>query len=103
MLQIKTITAFNTEDFDKKVNEAMLEGWRLTKRERTDTPSSIKDYYFLYAELERDVITLNEIGCENCRYSEQIGGEPCDSCDPDAWDKWEPKEGAIVMVPLNTR
>lgn len=82
MLQIKTIYKASAAEFDKEVNEALADGWSISRR--TFDPQG-----FL-AELEREVITEAEKGCENCRYCEQQPeSEPCRSCSDDC-DKWEP-------------
>lgn len=53
MLEIKTITENNAARFDRVVNDALLEGWELTRREcfitGTDRATT------LYAELERAI------------------------------------------------
>jgi hypothetical protein len=85
MLQIKTIHRRIDESvgFDSEINANLEEGWQLTKREL------VASYCMLYAELEREVITEAEKGCENCRYCEQQPeSEPCRSCSDDC-DKWE--------------
>ena len=79
MLQIKTVKETNPETFDEKVNAALAEGWTLTRR-----LTGAADFV---AELEREVITEAERCCENCRFWEQDGGEPCDNCDEfSAWE-----------------
>lgn len=92
MIQIKTIAADLPQRgiFDEKVNEAIAEGWRLTKRERVSSLNDRVDY--LYAELEREVITEEERCCGNCKYCDNdAGAEPCTSCDDNA-SKWEAAE-----------
>lgn len=96
MLQIKTITTNGDAYFDEEVNRALFEGWQLTHR-------GVLPDGRLHAELEMEVITPNERNCSTCLYGAQNGGEPCDSCDEQTWDKWEPQEGAVVMVPLSKR
>lgn len=88
MRQIKTIykimdpkimSGIEIGDFDRQVNEALQEGWRLIKRE-VFHPDGSTDYDYhrtLYAELERDVATADDRGCGNCRYA----NTPC-SCEP---------------------
>lgn len=98
MLQIKTIMHNSPSTFDEYVNSAILDGWQLVKRHYAPNTS----FYFC-AELEREVVAPHEHNCSTCLYYEQNGGEPCDSCDVETWDKWEPQEGAIVMVPLYKR
>ena len=86
MKQIRTIkTRIEApEEFDKTVNEAIAEGWELTKR--YTIPS------FFIAEMEGEVITDAERCCENCRYfNTHSNQEPCVSCDGNA-SKWEPRE-----------
>ena len=51
MLEIKTITESNVYRFDKIVNEALMEGWDLVRRECFITGSDRATT--LYAELER--------------------------------------------------
>lgn len=84
MLQIKTITIRldNAGDFDKRVNAALEEGWRLTRREvlQPKAQGATFVHIMLYAELEKVIITEKERDCGNCRYGDQDGGEPCDSC-----------------------
>lgn len=57
-LQIKTIRyrLDNAEAFDEAVNDAIREGWRLTKREvlMPVTQPNHYTYIMLYAELEKD-------------------------------------------------
>ena len=92
MIQIKTIARDlpDREAFDQKVNEAIADGWRLTKRERVSSLNDRVDY--LYAELERESITDGERCCENCRYHDcPVGLEPCCSCDDEA-SNWEAAE-----------
>ena len=48
-MKIKTIYDTNCFDFDKKVNKALEEGWRLTSRQLVPPTSNSHDY--LYAEL----------------------------------------------------
>ena len=89
MIQIKTIAADlpKRDIFDEKVNEAIAEGWRLTKRERVSSRNDRVDY--LYAELEREIITEPERCCDNCKYFDNDADkEPCASCTNDAAN-WE--------------
>lgn len=81
MLQIKTIYKNDPVRFDAEVNEAIADGWTLSRR--TFDPQG-----FL-AELEREIIAEAERCCENCKYYEQQPeSEPCRSCGENA-DKWE--------------
>lgn len=92
MIQIKTIADSlpDREAFDKKVNEAIADGWRLTKRERVSSLNDCVDY--LYAELERETITEAERCCDNCKYFDNDADkEPCASCTNDAAN-WEAAE-----------
>ena len=85
MKQIRTIkTRIEApEEFDKTVNDAISEGWELTKR--YTIPS------FFIAELEGEIITEAERCCDNCRHRNKPGNEePCDSCDGNAGN-WEPQ------------
>lgn len=90
MLQIKTIVddIDHSEKFDAAVNDAQAEGWTLTKRNVLNSSLCI----LLYAELEKVIITEAERDCGNCRYGDQDGGEPCDSCNvevtpPTNWEE----------------
>ena len=94
MLQIKTIRnrLDNAKSFDKEVNTALAIGWTLTRREVLQPMAQSENtttHIMLYAELERVIITEDERCCDNCKYGLQDGGEPCDSCDEETWDKWE--------------
>ena len=90
MKQIKTICIrLNDADaFDKKVNEALEEGWMLTERRVLQPPTSDK-YTMLYAELEKHTITEAERCCENCKHFDTSANmEPCLSCS-DSASNWE--------------
>lgn len=83
MKQIKTVIDTNASFFDKEVNTALKEGWKLVRR-YTDSDVFI-------AELEREEIAEAERECENCKYVNlSCGSEPCLSC-RDA-SKWEAEE-----------
>lgn len=85
MKQIKTIhhRIDDSARFDKEINDALAEGWQLTRRE------FVPGYVILYAELEREVITEVEKCCENCaHFDKDFTQEPCCNCSDDA-DKWE--------------
>lgn len=97
MKQIKTIKAYMDDAgvFDKAVNDALADGWKLVKREVLQ-PYETTHYEFLrslYAELERETITAAERCCENCKYS-AIGlrCEICRTCVrvDNAPNNWEP-------------
>jgi hypothetical protein len=86
MLQIKTIKEKTPEHFDKLVNEALADGWTLTRRE-----SQVMLSLYL-AELEKVVITEAEKTCDNCKHCDaHPEAEPCASCseDCDKWEAWE--------------
>lgn len=86
MKQIKTIKMRieAPDEFDEAVNEAIAEGWELTKR--YTIPS------FFIAEMEGEVITDAERCCENCRhFATHSNQEPCASCNDDAGN-WEPRD-----------
>lgn len=95
MKQIKTITypLNRAEEFDNEVNAALADGWELTKRAVLG-PSPTQDktiivYAVCYAELEKEIITDKERGCENCLHGEKDPHEePCCGCSEDC-DKWE--------------
>jgi hypothetical protein len=96
MLQIKTIKnrLDNVESFDKEVNEALRDGWRLTRREVLQPAAQAIEYTYimLYAELEKEIVTEAERCCENCKHRMQDASiEPCASCSDDC-DKWEAAE-----------
>lgn len=98
MKQIKTIRRRlddNTE-FDEAVNDALKEGWQLTKREvlqpRAQGPITYSNI-MLYAELEREAVTEEERCCENCRhFDKQSIDEPCINCSNDC-SLWENADG----------
>ena len=80
MLQIKTIKRKGPDTFDEAVNEALADGWTLSRR-----LTGPEDFV---AELEKEVITEAEKCCENCKHFTRSGDlEPCVSC-PDG-EKWE--------------
>jgi len=92
MKQIKTVIRQSgfVEEFDKELNDALLEGWKITRRDflipRVNGRSSL-----LYAELEKDILADVDACCENCKYYDLSNDEePCGSCSEDA-DKWEPR------------
>lgn len=101
MKQIKTICVDQSNEgvqavFDKAVNEALAEGWTLTKRCILNPYESETFVYYrtLYAELEKEIITEDERSCSNCQYRDLAEYEPpCIACDPDGTgvDKWEPR------------
>ena len=100
MKQIKTIYSRleYAAGFDDKVNEAIREGWKLTKREVLP-PTAIRNgdqtYAVLYAELEREIITERERCCENCAHHEKSPfDEPCNKCEDGDYapSQWEPRE-----------
>jgi hypothetical protein len=87
MLQIKTIRAVYTDDFDFQVNGALQDGWTLVRR--------LSGHDFI-AELEKEVITEEERSCENCKHSDKDSNDiPCCECnDGDKYPtKWEEAEG----------
>lgn len=79
MLQIKTIRIYDAEAFDRLVNEAIEDGWKLNRR-------TLDNDCYLIAELERDVITEKERYCKH--YKKGVTEEPCLNCYDN--DKWEP-------------
>ena len=96
MLEIKTITENTAHKFDKAVNEAMLEGWELVRRECFITGSDRATTF--YAELERIVdepeveysadvakwvLTRNPRNpyrCSSCGYTANEQWATCPSC-----------------------
>ena len=94
MIQIKTIadTLPDKDKFDKKVNEAIADGWRLAKRELiTHTHAQGKADY-LYAELVKETVTEAERNCDNCKhFDNDADAEPCASCSSTA-SNWEAAE-----------
>ena len=101
MKQIKTIRGemYISEDFDRRVNEAIAEGWTLSKRDVVQAipPSHINGEFahlrvWLYAELEKEIITDAERCCENCKHGDLSADmEPCINCSDNA-NLWEPCE-----------
>lgn len=99
MKQIKTIIKRMDNEplwnqFDIEVNNAIADGWTLTKREVLKPYEGATRTWcrMLYAELEREIIAEADRCCENCRhYDTPVTEEPCLSCN-DAADKWEPAE-----------
>ena len=90
MLQIKTIQTEDPTKFDNAVNQALEEGWLLAERKLVQTPAGTLDY--LYAAMEKQIITEAERTCDNCKHSMLSGEvEPCASCSDDC-DKWEAVE-----------
>ena len=92
MKQIKTIVIrlSSAEEFDRRVNAAIAEGWTLVKREPL-IPHSGDKYTMLYAELEKGSITEAERCCENCKHTAVLPFfEPCHVCF--GHNKWEPEE-----------
>ena len=91
MKQIKTIIDKNPEAFDKEVNDALADGWKLTRRD------VFPGHYFL-AEMERDDaepkredIDYEAKLCEDCKHFDaKCGEEPCLSC-TDEGSNWEAK------------
>lgn len=84
MLQIKTIKATFPRDFDQQVNEALADGWTLTRR--------LTGHDDFVAEMEREIITEAERDCENCKHSGlPLESAPCCFCNTEA-DKWEAAE-----------
>lgn len=84
MLQIKTIKEKDPYIFDSYVNEALRDGWTLSRRLTGPTD--------FVAELEKEVLTDDEKSCENCKHRQKAAiMEPCLSCSDDC-DKWEADE-----------
>lgn len=98
MKQIKTITERlgDAESFDKMVNEALQDGWRLTKRKVLMPRAQGGErftFIMLYAELEKEDIPERERHCANCKYHRvRIEKEPCNSCGSN-FSLWEAAEG----------
>ena len=99
MKQIKTVIrqiGF-VEEFDKELNDALLEGWKITRRDLFVSHVNGKST-LLYAELEKDFLTDVDACCENCTYYDLSNvEEPCISCNEDA-DKWEPSAEYIASL-----
>lgn len=99
MKQIKTVVGEVkfSELFDKEVNDALLEGWKITRRDLFVAHVNGKST-LLYAELEKDMLTDVDACCENCKYYDLSNDEePCGSCSEDA-DKWEPSAEYIASL-----
>ena len=102
MKQIKTIAIRmnNAEEFDKRVNTAIAEGWTLTKRRvlQPRAQPAVNEIFhtMLYAELEKFTGGKAEEArrCENCAHVHNIPNfEPCTSCNTRTHSHWEPEEG----------
>lgn len=83
MLQIKTIRRADPCEFDEAVNEALLEGWTLTRRH------VFPDHFV--AEMEQVIITEAEKCCDNCKHCfTREDKEPCVKCeDASHWEEPE--------------
>lgn len=83
MLQIKTIRRADPCEFDEAVNEALLEGWQLTRRH------TFPDCFI--AEMEKVIITEAEKCCDNCKYCNcSAEALPCFHCeDASHWEALE--------------
>lgn len=102
MKQIKTIKGemYISEDFDRRVNEAIAEGWTLSKRSVVQEISPTRMgggfthlHVWLYAEMEKETITDAERCCENCKHGDLSADmEPCINCSDNCshWDACEP-------------
>ena len=89
MKQIKTIATPVNDSFDYEVNKALADGWVLINRMVVVKPNG-DDY--LFAELEKEIITEAERCCENCRhFLTDPTEEPCRGCTSDA-SNWEAAE-----------
>lgn len=87
----KTVDVLEAQDFDRQVNEAIAEGWKLVKRD-VFHPLDTRKYYHprvLYAELEKDTITEAEKCCDNCKFCDSPGHvHPCNVCtDVSEWEE----------------
>lgn len=83
MTQIKTVYERKTDDFDRKVNAALKEGWRLKKHV---IGSDMIGPQFI-AELVKDTGT-----CDDCRHrGTLLTEEPCISCGA-SFANWEEKQ-----------
>lgn len=103
MKQIKTIYCRDAEHFDRTVNQALKEGWQLTRR--------AFDQFGFIAELEKEIVTEEEPKeepkeereeentpneqdrhCQTCKHEfKSLGTYPCSVCgDASYKDKWEP-------------
>jgi hypothetical protein len=81
MKQIKTIYDGAQKEFDKRVNEALADGWTLTRRDFDD-----RGYL---AELEKD--DEPPTPCRACKYETTPGYMyPCCKCALNTY--WVPKE-----------
>jgi hypothetical protein len=97
MKQIKTILVKveQLEEFDKRANNALAEGWTLVKREVLQAYDSATCIFhrMLYAELEREIVEEKqsepkERECGNCaHYGTAVYDYPCTVCRD--CNKWE--------------
>lgn len=90
MLQIKTIIDDHNNHlgtFDRKVNDALAEGWELKRRDLVPRQSG----FILYAELEKDDEEEDDHLCETCAHQfKEPQEQPCVECDGNC-SRWEPK------------
>lgn len=87
MIQIKTIMEQNPEKFDKRVNEALAEGWYIVRR--------LANHDGFIAEMETQILTEKERTCENCKYHGfDPNWGPCLDCeDGEVYpSNWEPAD-----------
>lgn len=100
-MKIKTITGRLNypDDFDREVNDAQEDGWRLVKREvLPGTPGNPNSPRLLYAELvqldpepEPEAQPLDPIGCLEA-LRKFCAGNKCDTCPLDDWcPVWLPR------------
>lgn len=80
MKQIKTIIERNAADFDREVNKALKEGWRMKKRIMNECLNGTE----FVALLEKDEGT-----CDDCRFrGGMLTDEPCNECGAN-YEKWQ--------------
>lgn len=83
MKQIKTIYNRSANAFDEEVNQALKDGWTLTRRTfdsegfLAELEKEVKPEKVSPVEMEED----EERGCWNCRYSHRkVNVTPCCDC-----------------------
>lgn len=91
MMRIKTIYDKSAEAFDREVNAALADGWKLTRR--------AFDIHGFVAELERHTSECGanaekEVrGCAECRHFDIcMTGTTYNECDCLFKSEWEPRE-----------
>lgn len=94
----KIVGPLEVEDFDRQVNEALQDGWKLVKRDvfHPNGNTSYDYHRVLYAEMERDDCVPKYASCDNCAHliTEEIPSEAamrrCFGCKQ--MSRWAPRQ-----------